>query len=76
MGNVISAECLRDLAKSSLFGGEYLAKGEENEIILSKFLSYIDAYCAELKTTEHEILLNDELFNDVYSIFSNISSSS
>jgi hypothetical protein len=72
MGPGITAEYLRELAKASLLRGESLVKDIDDEIALQKFTSYIEAYCAELKTTEHEILLNDELFERVYSIFHNI----
>jgi hypothetical protein len=72
MGPGITAEYLRELAKASLLRGESLVKDKHDEIALKKFTSYIEAYCAELKTTEHEILLNDELFEMVYSLFYNI----
>lgn len=72
MGPGITAEYLRELAKASLLRGESLVKDKDDEIALQKFTSYIEAYCAELKTTEHEILLNDELFESVYSLFYNI----
>jgi hypothetical protein len=72
MGPGITAEYLRELAKASLLRGESLVKDDDDEIALQKFTSYIEAYCAELKTTEHEILLNDELFESVYSLFYNI----
>lgn len=72
MGPGITAEYLRELAKASLLRGESLVKDKDDEIALKKFTTYIDAYCAELKTTEHDILLNDELFERVYSIFHNL----
>ena len=72
MGPGITAEYLRELAKASLLRGESLVKDKDDEVALQKFTSYIEAYCAELKTTEHEILLNDELFERVYAIFYNI----
>ncbi len=72
MGPGITAEYLRELAKASLLRGESLVKDDDDEIALQKFTSYIEAYCAELKTTEHEILLNHELFESVYSLFYNI----
>jgi hypothetical protein len=72
MGPGITAEYLRELAKASLLRGESLVKDKDDEIALKKFTTYIEAYCAELKTTEHEILLNDELFESVYSLFYNI----
>ena len=72
MGPGITAEYLRELAKASLLRGESLVKDKQDEIALKKFTSYIEAYCAELKTTEHDILLDDELFEMVYSLFYNI----
>ena len=69
MGPGITAEYLRELAKASLLRGESLVKDKDDEIALQKFTSYIEAYCAELNTTDYEILLNDELFETVYSIF-------
>lgn len=72
MGPTITAEYLRELAKASLLRGESLVKDKDDEVTLKKFTSYIEAYCAEMKTTEHDILLNDELFETVYSIFHNI----
>jgi hypothetical protein len=72
MGPGITAEYLRELAKASLLRGESLVKDKDDEVLLQKFTTYIEAYCAEMKTTEHDILLNDELFERVYSIFHNI----
>ena len=72
MGPGITAEYLRELAKASLLRGESLIKDKDDEIALRKFTTYIEAYCAELNTTEHDILLNDELYESVYSIFYNI----
>ena len=72
MGPGITAEYLRELAKSSLLRGESLVKDKDDEVTLQKFTSYIEAYCAELNTTDYEILLNDELFERVYAIFYNI----
>ena len=69
MGPGITAEYLRELAKASLLRGESLVKDKDDEVTLQKFTSYIEAYCAELNTTDYEILLNDELFERVYSIF-------
>jgi hypothetical protein len=69
MGPGITAEYLRELAKASLLRGESLVKDKDDEVALKKFTSYIEAYCAELNTTDYEILLNDELFETVYSIF-------
>jgi len=72
MGPGITAEYLRELAKASLLRGESLVKDKDDEIALKKFTTYIEAYCAEMKATEDDILLNDELFESVYSIFHNI----
>ena len=59
MGPGITAEYLRELAKASLLRGESLVKDKDDEIALKKFTTYIEAYCAELNTTDYEILLND-----------------
>jgi hypothetical protein len=72
MGLGITAEYLRELAKASLLRGESLVKDKDDEVILQKFTTYIEAYCAELNTTDYEVLLDDELFETVYSIFHNI----
>jgi hypothetical protein len=72
MGPGITAEYLRELAKASLLRGESLVKDKDDEVALKKFTSYIEAYCAELNTTDYEVLLDDELFERVYSIFHNL----
>lgn len=72
METEITAEYLRELAKASLLRGESLVKDKDSEIVLKLFTAYIEAYCAELNTTEYDILLNDELFESVYSIFLDI----
>lgn len=43
----------------------------DKEIVL-EFKKYLDAYCAELKYTENDILLNDEHYELVYGLFDNI----
>lgn len=43
----------------------------DKEIVL-EFKKYLDAYCAELKHTEHDILMNDEHYDLVYHLFDNI----
>ena len=40
----------------------------EDEIV-KKFISYIKAFCAELKFTEVEILNDDKLFDKVFHLF-------
>jgi hypothetical protein len=40
---------------------------------LIEFEKYLDAYCAELKVNEWDILKNDELYDQVFNIFSSIS---
>lgn len=40
--------------------------------IVKLFSNYINAYCAEMNKSEWDILLNDELYETVYSIFHSI----
>jgi len=40
--------------------------------IVRLFSNYIKAYCAEMKKSEWDILLDDELYESVYSIFHSI----
>lgn len=53
-----------------------VAKGNQEinpeEKILKKFFHYLDAYCAEMKQTEWDVLLNDENFENVYQLFDNV----
>ncbi len=42
------------------------------EKVVGRFIYYMDAYCAELKCTECDILLNDERYESVFSLFNNI----
>ena len=66
-------ETQKQLSESELRRNlEFQIKDKDDEIALKKFTTYIEAYCAEMKATEHDILLNDELFESVYSIFHNI----
>lgn len=58
---------LRGLTSNQLFNGE-----NSDEPIVGDFIKYIDAYCAELKCTEEDILLNDETYQKVFDIFSNL----
>ena len=43
----------------------------DKEIVL-EFKKYLDAYCAELKHTENDVLMNDEHYDLVYQLFDNI----
>jgi hypothetical protein len=39
---------------------------------MRKFFYYIEAYCAETKSTEDDILFNDKKWNSVFELFNNI----
>lgn len=43
----------------------------DKEIVL-EFKKYLDAYCAELKHTEDDVLLNDKHYDLVYNLFYSI----
>jgi hypothetical protein len=60
-------EYLRELTVNQIFNDE-----KSDEPVVHSFVKYIDAYCAELKCTEHDILLDDEKYVEVFGIFSNI----
>ena len=60
-------EYLRELTANQLFNDE-----KSDEPVVNSFIKYIDAYCAELKCTEQDILLDDEKYGQVFGIFSNI----
>lgn len=45
---------------------------EVSKPVVDKFFWYLDSYCAELKFTENDVLLNDEHYELVWSLFSNI----
>ncbi len=40
--------------------------------IVYEFLRYLEAYCAELNHTEWDVLLHDEHYDLVYSLFDSI----
>lgn len=59
---------LRERA-TCLFEGKHVEM--DNQLI--EFEKYLDAYCVELKVNEWDILKNDELYDQVFNIFSSIS---
>lgn len=58
---------LRQLAKESILDGKSI-----NDRVLNEFINYLSAYCADLKYTETEILINDKLYNMVYQLFESV----
>lgn len=63
------AQSLRESTILSLKGNTI---SEEDKIFVDKFLSYTDAYCAEMKTSIDEILLDDKTFNLVFKLFNSV----
>lgn len=45
---------------------------EKSKPVVDKFFYYLDCYCAELKHTEDDVLLNDDHYESVWGLFSNI----
>lgn len=45
---------------------------EKSKPVVDKFFNYLDCYCAELKQTEDDVLFNDEHYEMVWGLFSNI----
>ncbi len=39
------------------------------DITTKQFISYLDAYCSELKLTKYDVLLNDDKYQKVYELF-------
>lgn len=60
-------EYLRELTANQIFNNQ-----KSDEPVVHSFVKYIDAYCAELKCTEQDILLDDEKYGQVFDIFNNL----
>ncbi len=45
---------------------------EISKPVVDKFFWYLECYCAELKQTEDDVLYDDEHYEMVWSLFSNI----
>ncbi len=60
---------LREQAINVVRGNHKITSDEK---VLKKFFHYLDAYCAEMKQTEWDVLLNDENYENVYQLFDNI----
>ena len=45
---------------------------ERYQKVVNRFIYYMEAYCAELKCTECDILMNDKKYESVFSLFNNI----
>lgn len=63
------AQTLRQSTINFLNGKEV---ENENKLYVDKFLYYTDAYCAEMKTTIDDILLDDKTFNMVFRLFNSV----
>ena len=59
---------LRELTILS-YQGEEIKEGKE---LVYRFKGFIEAYCAELKKTENDVLYNDETYDVVLSLFKNV----
>lgn len=64
---MLSNPQLRELTANQIFN-----RIESNDETVKSFIKYIDAYCAELKCSEQDILLNDETYEQVFGIFSGL----
>jgi len=60
---------LRECTISYLNGNEI---NEDYKYFVDKFIYYMGAYCAELKTTDSEILNDDKLYKSVCSLFKSV----
>lgn len=59
---------LRELTILSFQGEEI----KESQKIVKRFRGFIEAYCAELNRTEHDVLLNDKTYAIVLSLFDSL----
>ncbi len=53
-----------------VYKGEDISEKDKN--MVDKFFRYLDAYCAEMKCSELDILLNDKNWEDVFHLFENV----
>jgi hypothetical protein len=60
---------LREFTISHLNGNKI---DEDYKFLVEKFIFYMDAYCAEMKTTDSEVLNNDKLYKTVSSLFKSV----
>lgn len=61
---------LRECTISYLKGNKI---SDEDKYFVDKFIYYMGAYCAEMKsTTEYEILYNDKLYKKIFSLFQSV----
>ena len=64
------AQILRESTIDFLNGNQI---NDEYKIYVDKFLYYTDAYCAELKsTTIDDILNNDKTYNMIFNLFNSV----
>jgi hypothetical protein len=42
---------------------------DQEKIKISKFISYLEAYCAELNDIDIDVLIKDEKYNFVYGLY-------
>lgn len=62
-------EQIRKITIDSLNG---LTITPADKIVIKRFVSYIEAYCCELGLTEWDILLNDDNFEKIWNLYTNI----
>jgi hypothetical protein len=62
-------EQIRKITIDSLNG---LAITLADKVMIKKFISYIEAYCCELHVTEWDILLDDDNFERIWGLYTNV----
>lgn len=60
---------VRNISKMYI-NGDKITDDESKKI--KKFIHYIEAYCAELKISETDILHNDDTFDKVYNLYKSV----
>jgi hypothetical protein len=60
---------VKNLIKNKINGGDV---EPHHKPIINHFISYLDAYCSELKFTDCEVVYDDEHFEKVWGIYKSI----
>ena len=52
---------------NKVISDEEVSTDDRNVVI--GFVNYVKAYCADLKHTEHDVMLDDKLYKKVYDLY-------
>lgn len=69
---MIMKNCPSELRKRAIEVVRNNSEIRDEEINLKKLFFYLECFCAELKQTEFDVLLNDENYEFFYNLFENV----